>query len=94
MPEGVHAVEKSVDLLLEMGDMVGHRLELVRVLDIAGTAIWRVEALKVEVSASVTGGLAVAFDLATLAFVAEQDGRQVSNLTGMYICLASLLWGT
>ena len=70
MTESAHAAEEGVDLLLESANLLGHLLELLRVLDAVGTAVGRIETLEVEVAASLTWGFAIAFDLAPLALVA------------------------
>lgn len=48
-----------------------HVLVLLRVLE-AIAAIWRIDALEVQVSAALAGRLAIALDLATLALIAGQ----------------------
>jgi hypothetical protein len=55
-------------MLLQLLNLVGHQAELVRVLEV-GAAVRGVEALQVEMAASLAGCLAVAFDLAALALV-------------------------
>jgi len=82
LSEGIHVVEEGVDLLLEAGDMVGHASELVRVFEVVGAAVGGVVALQVEITASLARSLAIALDLASLAFVAgsAEVRAQISNL--------------
>ena len=83
-----HGAEEGVDLFLEVSNVVGHLPELVRVLEI-GAAVWRIEALEVEMAAPLAGRLAIAFDLAALALVAaagESTVRIVCLVT--CVCLA------
>jgi hypothetical protein len=66
--EGAEVVEEVVDLLLERRYMRRHLLELVRFFEVV-TAIRRILAVEVEVSAPLTGCLAIALDLAPLTLV-------------------------
>lgn len=53
-----------------MVDLARHLLELVRVFEAVGATIGCIQALEVEIAASLTWCLAVAFDLASLTLVA------------------------
>jgi hypothetical protein len=67
--EGAEVVEEVVDLLLERCYMHRHLLELVGFLEVVAT-VRRILAVKIEVSAPLTGCLAIALDLASLTLVA------------------------
>lgn len=70
LTQGIEAVEKGVDLLLESTDLFVHLLVLIRVLEVVGAAVGRVQTLQVEMATSLARRLAVALDLASLALVA------------------------
>jgi hypothetical protein len=78
--EGAEVVEELVDLLLERVYMRRHLLELVRLLEIVAT-IWRILAVKVEVTTSLTRCLAIALDFASLTLIAgtRQPSHQERN---------------
>lgn len=75
-------------MVLEGGDLVGHISKLVRVLEIGGAAIGSIDAVQGEVAASLAWGLAIAFDLSSLALVAlrsQPHGRAWCGMaTGVY----------
>jgi hypothetical protein len=62
-------VEEIVDLLLQTRDMRRHLLELVALFEVVA-AVGRIQALEIEIAASLTWRLPVAFDLAALALIA------------------------
>lgn len=78
LSEGCHVGEEAVDLLLQARNLVGDRLELIRVLEVGGATVWSVEALEIEVAASLTGSLTIALDLPSFAFVAVDRELMVS----------------
>lgn len=71
--QAANVVEEGFDLFLEARDGAVHLLELFRVLEVVGAAVGRVEALEVEVAASLTGRLAIALDLAALALITATE---------------------
>ena len=56
-------------MLLQLADLLSQALELFRLAE-GRAAVGRVEALQVEVTASLAGRLAITLDFAALAFVA------------------------
>ena len=60
---------QPADFVLQMSNLGGDLLKVVGVLEIIGAAVGGIKALEVEVSASLAGGFAIAFDLATFAFI-------------------------
>lgn len=79
--EGVHLLLKTREafhLLLQALDVIIHLLVFVRVLEIVGAAVGCIEAGQVEVATPLAGCLAIALDLATLAFVAIWWGNKIN----------------
>lgn len=60
---------EPADLFLQATNLVGNMLEVIRVFETVGAAIWGVEASKVEVATPLAWCLAVAFDFASFTFV-------------------------
>ena len=52
--------------------MVGHLLELIRILEAVRAAVGRIETREIEMTASLTRSLPIALDLAALALVAAE----------------------
>lgn len=76
--QGVISFIQLIDLILEDGYVVGHFLVLLRVLETTA-AIWRVDALEIQVPTSLAWRLPVAFNFASLAFVACDGYIAVSS---------------
>jgi hypothetical protein len=69
-PKFVDLGVQLVDLVLECGDMITHLLEFGRVFERTGAAVWRIDAFEVQVATAMAWLLAIAADLASLAFIA------------------------
>jgi hypothetical protein len=72
--ERVHDGGQAVELLLEEANGGIEALKLLRLLEGVATAVCSVLTVKVEAAAALAGRLAIALDLATLAFVAARIG--------------------
>lgn len=69
-------------MVLERGDLVGHVSKVVGIFEIGGTAVGSIDAIQGEVAASLAWGLAIAFDLSSLTFVAWR-------VSGMVACVVA-----
>lgn len=67
--KAVQVLKKHIDLILQRAYLSRQVSELLRFLE-ACTAIRRIHAFEVEISASLAGRLAIAFDLPTLTLIA------------------------
>lgn len=69
LAQGTHVAEESFDLVLKTSHLVGHLLELVRILETVRATIGRIETLEVEMATSLTRVLAITLDFPALALV-------------------------
>lgn len=67
--KAIQILKQHIDLILQRAYLSRQVSELLRFLE-ASAAIRRIYAFEVEISASLAGRLAIAFDLATLTFIA------------------------
>lgn len=60
--------------------------ELLRIFEAIGAAVWRVLAFEIEVSTSLTGSVAVAFNLSAFALVASSILNMIPLVADMGQC--------
>lgn len=65
----VQLIVQYTDLILQKRYLLRHVLELLRFLE-AGATVRRINTFEIEVAASLARSLAIAFDLASFAFIA------------------------
>ncbi len=73
MLKSLDGLVQPVDFVLQAAKLRGDLPKLIRILEAGGAAVGCVEARKIEVTASLTWCLSVAFDLPSLALVTSSE---------------------
>lgn len=90
---------KPAHFFLQMSNLSSDVLKVIRVLEVIGAAIGRVQTGQIEVATAQTWRLAVALDLATLALIADRETyklartRKRKQKLGQYIPQSAVVQG-